>query len=826
MGELAVDLDRIQDIASRLDLRAPNREAVESIALELSLHYDVDGKPAPFEAVVDSATGVGKTWIMAGAMEYLAGAKAVRNFAVITPGRTILDKTVDNFTIGHRKSLLGPMAVQPVIVTADNFNTAAMRSEMDDDSRTKLYIFTVQALTKPKTNLGRKTHKFQEGLGEAFYEHLRQLDDLVVFADEHHTYYGKAFSSAIRDLEPYALIGLTATPHRQTPGDQIIYRYPLAAAIADRWVKTPVIVGRKDDRTDLETKLADGVNLLKIKADVATSYAAQQGSAAVNPVMLVVAQTIDDAEEVGSILRSDGFDSGAWAHTVLVVHSNAPDEALKALASVEDSDSPVRIVISVGMLKEGWDVKNVYVIASIRASVSAILTEQTLGRGLRLPWGHYTEIEMLDTLEVLAHERYEELLKKAGVLNESFIDQRTRAVLRQNSAGQIVAVRETETVSAPVVDSECGSAVVPRGGESSGLAVRLAPVVTDTAQRTQVATTAAGRMKQEIAPRSDLGPIAAPILRMTTVISDFSLADITDLQVFRQLGSQIAANPDEELRRVKVSARVVEGADGMRRTELVTTTAADKVGAATSLLPLEEARRRLRDAVLASPIVPARKQERNAIGPLLDAFIDGLGAKAESLLSAYLDRATTRLVALVTAQQRRFARQPRYDEVIEIVPVGGIRATDKAVSSDRAGKFLRSLAYDGWTKSLYAVNWFDSAPERAVANIADDADQVDRWVRLKTGDLPILWRDDGREYNADLIVVEKDGGRWVIEVKADKDADSEEVVGKREAAQRWVNHVNAEDDVDGNWAYLLVTETDITQAKGSWAALCALGTGK
>lgn len=823
MGQLAVDFDRIEDITSRLDLRAPNRDAVESIALELSLHYDVDGKPAPFEAVVDSATGVGKTWIMAGAIEYLAGASGVRNFAVVTPGRTILDKTVANFTAGHPKSLLGPMQVQPVVVTAENFNTAAMRTEMDDESRTKLFIFTVQALTKPTTKVGKRTHKFQEGLGEAFYEHLQELEDLVVFADEHHTYYGKAFSAAVRDLEPYALIGLTATPHKQTPEDQIIYRYPLAAAIADRWVKTPVIVGRKDDRADLETKLADGVNLLKAKADVAASYAGQQGVPGVNPVMLVVTQKIDEAEEVGQIIRSASFDGGAWADSVLVVHSDAPDEALEALAAVEDPDSPVRVIISVGMLKEGWDVKSVYVILSTRPSISDVLTEQTLGRGLRLPWGQYTDIEMLDTLEVLAHDRYEDLLKKAGVLNESFIDQRTRAVLRQNSAGQLVAVRETEGVTAPIVESDDGVAVDPDPagiGPSAG----AAPVVTDVGHRSQVASTAAGRMRQEITPRPDLGTIEAPVLKMTKVVSDFSLADITDLEAFRRLGKQIAANPEEELRRVKVSARVVEGADGMRRTEMVTTTAADKVEAATSLLPLEDARRHLRDAVLASPIVPARKQERNAVGPLLDAFINGMGDKAENVLSAYLDRATTRLVALVTTQQRRFAQKPKYEEVIEIVPVGGVRATDKAVSGDRAGKYSRSFAYDGWVKSLYSVNWFDSAPERAVANIVDDAEQVDRWVRLKTGDLPILWRNDGREYNADLIVVDKDGTRWVIEVKSDKDVDSDEVQGKREAAQRWVNHVNAEDDVGGKWAYLLVTESDITQARGSWPALCGLGT--
>jgi len=100
------DLDRIEAIAARLDLRQPNKEALESIVFEIGQHYDIDREPPPFEAVVDSATGVGKTYILASAIEYLA-ADGVRNFAIITPGRTILEKTVANFTPGHPRSLLG-----------------------------------------------------------------------------------------------------------------------------------------------------------------------------------------------------------------------------------------------------------------------------------------------------------------------------------------------------------------------------------------------------------------------------------------------------------------------------------------------------------------------------------------------------------------------------------------------------------------------------------------------------------------------------------------------------------------------------------------------
>ena len=57
------------------------------------------------------------------------------------------------------------------------------------------------------------------------------------------------------------------------------------------------------------------------------------------------------------------FFEGRYADAILIVHSKSPDEALAALETVEDPASPVRVIVSVGMLKEGWDVKNVYVIA-------------------------------------------------------------------------------------------------------------------------------------------------------------------------------------------------------------------------------------------------------------------------------------------------------------------------------------------------------------------------------------------------------------------------------------------------------------------------------
>lgn len=750
----------------------------------------------------------------------------MRNFAVITPGRTILDKTVSNFTAGHPKSLLGGMEVRPVVISSENFNTASMRREMDDVTKVKLFIFTVQALTKPNSSdAGRKTHKFQEGLGRAFYEHLDAQNDLVIFADEHHAYYSPKFSAAVRDLTPWALVGLTATPHPKTPPEQIIYRYPLAAAIADQLVKTPVLVGRKDDRADAATKLLDGIRLLEAKRQAMELYCAETGAKPVNPVMLVIAKSIEEAEEHAELLRSPAFAQGRYAQRVLVVHSKKPDEDLAKLQSVEDDESPIRIIVSVGMLKEGWDVKNVYVIASMRSSVSEILTEQTLGRGLRLPFGAYTGWELLDTLEVLAHERYEDLLRKARVINEAFIDHRTRAVLRRNAQGDEVAVIVTEPVVVNVgtepQPDPTQTEDAPTGPLFTGEPETYQQPVVGTVEDRHKAAEAQAAVP-ELKPRQSRVQLLIPELRMTAVQSPFSLADITDRDPFKRLGERLARDPVGELRRIRLSAHVVQTLDGLRHTELAPTRTVDRVESPASLIPLEDAVKGLTDQVLAAPVVPARKGQRAQLAPLIEAFLAGLGDKAELILSSYLDRAAAGFIQLVGTEQHRFAAQPRYDQVLDLHPFAPLRHGRPVTSGDRYGVFKKGVGYTGWQRSMYDQVWFDSATERQMANLVDDTAGIDVWARLHLRDLEI--RYDGGTYNPDFLAAAGDQ-RWVIETKADRDLKTENVQAKRQAAQRWANHVSADDRVTASWSYLLVGETDLKQARGDWEALVAAAGG-
>lgn len=792
---LDVDEDAIAAIAGRLDLREPNVEALRAIAYTAAQHYDIEGRPKPYECVIDVATGVGKTFVLAAAIEYYA-ARGHKHFAVVTPGRTILDKTIANFTPGHPKSLLGGMDVEPVIVTAENFATVDHAA----DDRVRLYVFSVQSLIKPTGKQGRKTHTFHETLGDAFYEYLKARDDLILFADEHHVYYGRSFSQAIRDLEPYILAGLTATPHKDTPREQIVYAYPLAHAIADRLVKTPVIVGRHDERKDERTKLADGIRLLEAKRVAVERYCELTGAQPVNPVMLVIATTIEEAELTSATMRDPDFFEGRYADAVLTVHSKAPDEALAALAEVEELASPVRVIVSVGMLKEGWDVKNVYAICSLRPMLSELLQEQTLGRGLRLPFGAYTDVRMLDSLEVIAHDKYDQLLKKKGIIDQEFVDWRTRLVVHTDPLGdQSVAVETTETATD-----------VRIGGAETG-----APAIEELGAREAQAENDLAGLAKPLTPRG-ARTIPLPRLTMTPVKMSFSLNDITEHDAFEKLGRQFALTPNDDLRREEIVAEVERGPDGLTVTRLGTRRG-ELVEAPAERIALDEARTKLVDAILHADVVTLRVGEDVGADRIVEAFLRGVGDDAERILSGFLATAAGRLVREVTSEHRRFLAHPEFDKVVDVAAYGPDRAARAELSGDRAGAWKRGVGYTGFAKSLYDHDWFDSGTEKSLAVILDDADEIDVWVRLQRSDLRIVWESDGRNYEPDFVAVEKGGVHWVVEAKADRDLETASVKGKEFAARRWAQHVAAQTGVD--WRYLLVGETDVAEARGSWEAL-------
>ena len=131
-----------------------------------------------------------------------------------------------------------------------------------------------------------------------------------------------------------------------------------------------------------------------------------------------MAKDTDHAKEIHEMIESEQFFEGRYKGKVIEIHSNQrgeeKEENVQKLLALEKEDNTVEIVIHVNMLKEGWDVTNLYTIIPLRAANSQILTEQTIGRGLRLPYGARTGVEKVDKLTIIAHDRFQSIVDAAN----------------------------------------------------------------------------------------------------------------------------------------------------------------------------------------------------------------------------------------------------------------------------------------------------------------------------------------------------------------------------------------------------------------------------
>ena len=135
------------------------------------------------------------------------------------------------------------------------------------------------------------------------------------------------------------------------------------------------------------------------------------------PFLLVIARDTTHAGQLMQLIQSDKFFEGRYKTKVIQVDSSKTgaeeDEMVERLLKVEHTDEPTEIVIHVNMLKEGWDVTNLYTIVPLRAANARILIEQSIGRGLRLPYGKRTGVNTVDRLNIVAHDKFQEIVDEA-----------------------------------------------------------------------------------------------------------------------------------------------------------------------------------------------------------------------------------------------------------------------------------------------------------------------------------------------------------------------------------------------------------------------------
>ena len=372
------------------------------------------------------ATGVGKTRLMGAFIAYLYTQHHIRNFFVVAPNTTIFEKLKkdlsDNNSAKYVFKGLGCFSTPPQIITDDDYREKTL-SLFESDVH--IFVYNIDKFNKEGANM----KKVNELIGDSFYQALSDLPDLVLIMDESHHYRAEKGAQALNELHPLLGLELTATPlvtkgNKQVPFKNVVYEYPLSKAIEDGYTRTPYAVTRSDidfynfgDEQLDKMMLLDGITCHESTKRKLEVYAVNHGKPVVKPFMLVVCKDTDHATWVEQFVKSDEFRGGAYRNKTIVVHSKqkgAETEAnTRLLLDVENPENPVEIVIHVNMLKEGWDVNNLYTIVPLRTAASKILREQMVGRGLRLPYGERTGDRDVDAVMLTAHDKFNDILAEA-----------------------------------------------------------------------------------------------------------------------------------------------------------------------------------------------------------------------------------------------------------------------------------------------------------------------------------------------------------------------------------------------------------------------------
>jgi len=370
---------------------------------------------------VKMATGSGKTKVMSLAIAWQYFNSVIENdpayartFLVIAPNVIVFERLRTDFEGGlifktdpvvpkemriywdmqfymrgeaERASSLGAVYLTNIQQIYDNEN-----SNGDDEPG----IMTTMLGPKPPANL-QEVGAFRDRIA------TRNEHPVMVLNDEaHHTHEPEsAWNQAIRKLNEdhsrglAVQLDLSATPRYQSGAllAWTVYDYTLKQAIVDRIVKRPV-----KGITDIG-EVASSVPRIRYQPFITAAverwreYRDQLASMDKKPLLFVMMNSTDEADDIGDYLRLT-YPKEFGGNKTLIIHTNRQgdvsakdeDEARKVAREVDQDKSPINAIVSVLMLREGWDVKNVTVIVGLRpyTAKANILPEQTIGRGLRL----------------------------------------------------------------------------------------------------------------------------------------------------------------------------------------------------------------------------------------------------------------------------------------------------------------------------------------------------------------------------------------------------------------------------------------------------------
>lgn len=820
------------------------------------------------------ATGIGKTRLMGACIAYLYLAKGIRHFFVLAPNLTLYEKLLRDFgDPSYEKYVFKGISEfvhnEPLIITGDNYN---MARNLFSDNQIQINIFNISKFNTDSKENGKKgapkMRRLSEYLGQSYFDYLASLDDLVILMDEAHRYHADASKKAINELRPILGLEMTATPidEKKKAFKNIVYEYNLAQALADgKYVKIPTIAKRRNfsrgNMTDEELdilKIEDAVSVHEHTKLYLEMYAKNNNQPLVKPFILIVCKSIQHATETFNRIQNEMFD-GRYAGKVLQIDSSTKkdEEIDKQFVSLEKADNKIEIVIHVNMLKEGWDVNNLYTIVPLRAADAPILVEQQIGRGLRLPYGgKRTGYADIDKLTVIAHENFEAVIAKANDPNSvlskvSYVElddeDLTPELGKVVTAATIIdfqekkAIKEAKTEvekknTKAVMDAQRAVwTVIPKMNSSVRSAKELSsPKVIDAIKvltRNEIIKKA--KETNPLFADEEAKPLLEEVDSVVEVVVKKFIDNIIEIprmtiqkeaykaefkwfDLDTRLGFDLPALKDEIIR-ISVGA----GEKSMEVLQVITGRKFDTpVNQIVNVLIDHEEIDYDENSEL---LYHLAGQAVEAIKKNVDNDVD---------LAKVVNQFKVAIANSIFDQmQRHFVIIPLGYMKPKVLPFSGI-VDQHLTELDRFGRidfrdsvkpsFVRKFIFTGFLKSYYTECKFDSKTELDFANVLESDNDVLKWLRPAPNQFNIYWANGAKRYEPDFIV-ETSECIYMIETKALKDISDEDVQAKKKAAEEYCKNATEYTLKNGGklWQYHLLRH-DVVERSNSFEYLMAL----
>jgi type III restriction enzyme len=866
---------QVNAIAGRLSLRPPQRRSLEILDRVTEIvppHKGVDLQAAlatihnEFPTVTDFerefpslcfalATGVGKTRLMGAFISYLHLAHGIDNFFVLAPNLTIYNKLITDFTPNTPRYVfkgIAEFAVNaPAIITGDNYDKRDVASGILF-GEVQINIFNISKInSEVRGGRAPRIKRLSEYIGESYFDYLANLKDLVLIMDESHRYRASAGVRAINELHPVLGLELTATPFVETSRGavqfkNVIYDYPLAQALADGFVKEPAVVTQKNfDASQFtaaqleEIKLQDGIRLHENTKVELETYARQTDQSIVKPFLLVIARDTTHASQLLQLMQSDQFFEGRYRDKVIQVDSSRTgaeeDDMVQRLLAVESAAEPTEVVIHVNMLKEEWDVTNLYTIVPLRAANARILIEQSIGRGLRLPYGKRAGVAAVDRLSIVAHDKFQEIVDEANRsdsairLQQVIIDptqdlQRLVTVVSQSNIETQITASMPSLVASPV------SSASPQPIFTNEIERKIAQVTYDIIGQHESLPSSAYLLQDDV-QQSMVREVEEALAPVQLEIA--GIDERPDIATIVQKTTSMVVNQTIDIPRILVVPKG-EVSSGFQPFSL--DTSGIHYQPVDRNLLIQHLRTHEQETISFSG---SQHQEQRLEDYLVRGLIDyddisyddhadllyDLAAQMVKHLLSYLSEEEARNVLIyhqrqlvefihVQMQAHYWEKATGYDVVVrkgftELRPSAFTAATTESIRDFRQTVQDRSriaqMLFGGFQRCLYSIQKFQSDSERKLAIILDR--EALKWFKPARGQFQMYYKlgADHLEYQPDFVAETADC-IFMLEAKARNDMQDVEVQAKKDAAVQWCSHATSHAVSHGGkpWTYLLV----------------------